>query len=427
MAVGNRQAAVALTDAKLKGMKPPASGQIEWSDAKVPGLRVRIGASGAQTFILRKRVGGKVRNITVGRYGPRFGIADARKKARSLLSDIEAGGDPTATLATPRRAGKGAQTIRNMLPDYLVAKSGLRSVGEVKRIMERYVLPEIGDRMADAVTRADVTRLIDDIAATAPVMARATHAQLSAFYTWAMPRLDRLPANPCRDAGRPPKPEARDRVLSESELRALWQVAEEEALPWGAGLKLLILTGQRREEVFAADRDEFDLKAGVWTIPADRAKNGVAHRVPLAGEAVAVLESIPAIAMTAEDGSEATSPKLFPARSRPMNAPSGFSKAQARFRVSLAKKLNKEPEAVPDWTLHDIRRTVATGLQRLGIRVEVTEAVLNHVSGSRAGIVGVYQRHSFDAEKRHALEAWAADLARIVCGDDRGNVVVLHG
>ena len=410
--------ATTLTDAKLKGMRPPAAGQVEISDAQVPGLRIRMGASGAQTFILRKRVGGRVRNITVGRYGPRFTLAEARRKARSILSDIDAGKDPTTTLPTPRRKGAGAETIVGMLPEYLASKSGKRSVGEMKRILEGYVVPAIGDRLADAVTRADVTRLVDDIAARAPVQARAVHAQLSAFYTWAMPRLDRLQFNPCRDAGRPAKPKARDRILTDAELRALWLVADAEPLPWGPGLKLLILTGQRRDEVFNADRTEFDAKGKAWVIPGDRAKNGERHLVPLSKAALAVLADVPEIKGTG---------KLFPAQGNPDNGPSGFSKAQTRFRASLAAQLKVEPDAVPAWSLHDIRRTVATGLQRLGIRLEVTEAVLNHVSGSRSGIVGVYQRHDFAAEKRHALDAWAAEVDRIVNPRKRGNVVALRG
>lgn len=407
-------ATAGLTDAKLKGLRAPATGQVEVSDPAVPGLRVRIGTTGAKTFIVRKRVGGRVKNMTVGRYGPRFTLADARKKARSLLSDIEAGGDPTSTLATPRRAGNGAETIRALLPEYLAAKADRRSVGEMRRVLEGYVLPVLGDRLADAVTRADVTALVDTIAESAPVMARNVHAQLSAFYTWAMPRLTRLAANPCRDAGRPRAPKARDRVLSEVELRTLWLLCDAEPLPWGPALKLLILTGQRRDEVFSADRAEFDLKGKLWTIPAARAKNASEHRVPLSGAAVAILKATPAV-----EGSG----KLFPARGRPENGPSGFSKAQARLRDGMVAALGD----VPEWRLHDVRRTVATGLQRLGTRLEVTEAVLNHISGSRAGITGVYQRHHFADEKRHALDAWAAEVARIVEGEGRGNVVAIRG
>lgn len=412
-----------LTDAKLKGMKPPATGQAEVSDGAVPGLRVRIGTTGAKTFIVRKRIGGKIKNITVGRYGPRFTLSDARKKARTLLSDIEAGGDPTGTLSTPRRAGKGIGTIRSLMPEYLAAKAARRSIGEIQRVLEGYVLPELGDRMADAVTRADVTRLIDGIASTAPVMARNVHAQLSAFYTWAMPRLDRLPSNPCRDAGRPSAPKSRDRVLTETELAALWKLVDAEPFPWEPALKLLMLTGQRRDEVFNADRVEFDLKGKIWTIPADRAKNGVEHRVPLTDGAVSLIASVPVLRIGIKASGDVFSPKLFPARANPFNGPSGFSKVQARLRAAMKEELG----TVPEWRLHDVRRTVATGMQRLGIRLEVTEAVLNHISGTRAGIAGVYQRHHFMDEKRHALEAWAADLDRIVSGRDAGNVVAIRG
>jgi integrase len=258
--------------------------------------------------------------------------------------------------------------------------------------------------------------MVDTIAATAPTMGRAVHAQLSAFYSWAMPRLDRLDANPCRDAGRPNKPKARDRVLTDAELGALWQVADAEPQPWGPALKLLMLTGARRDEIFSADRDEFDVRPGEWIIPAERAKNGQAHIVPLSRAALDIVKTIPAV-----EGTD----KLFPARGNAENGPSGFSKAQARFRSSLDEAL--ERDGGEHWTLHDIRRTVATGLQRLGVRFEVTEAVLNHVSGAKGGIAGVYQRLDWKAEKRTALEAWARELDRIVRGVENSNVVVING
>lgn len=405
-------AATKLTDAKLLGLKAPATGQIEYSDSDVPGLRVRIGKSGAKTFILRKRAAGKIKNITLGRYGPRFTLAQARKKARALISDLEAG----KAAPTPQKRSQGtAGTIRAMVPLYLASKSALRSHAEIKRILENHVLPKLGDRYADSVTRGEITSFIDEIGERAPVMARAVHSQLSAFYTWALPRLDRLESNPCRDAGRPDKPKPRDRVLTDEELQALWQVADEEAAPWGPGLKLLMLTGARKSEVFDADRAEFDLKGEVWQIPADRAKNGVPHIIPLSPTALAVLKALP---------TDENSAKLFPALGNAERGPGGFSRAQKRFKKSLDKKLEREEG--PYWTLHDIRRTVATGLQRLGIRFEVTEAVLNHVSGAKGGVAGVYQRHDWKAEKRTALNAWADELARVVQASDETNVIQLE-
>lgn len=393
-----------LTDAKLKGLKPPLKGQAEHSDSDVPGLRARIGTTGAITFILRKRVAGRIRNFTIGRYGGRFGLAEARKKARALISDLEAGKPP---LPPKARSAATDLTVRGLLPQYLAEKSYLRSIREVERILRVNVLPEFGDRMADTVSRGEVTRLIDGIAEHAPTMARAVHAQLSSFYTWAMPRLDRLPANPCRDAGRPSKPKARDRVLGDDELAALWNVADGEPLPWGPALKLLMLTGARREEVFGANRAEFDIAGREWLIPPERAKNGNAHLVPLSETALAVIAAIP------DDGKG----KLFPARvseGGEDRGPSGFSKAQARWRKSVDIALERDGGS--HWQMHDIRRTVATGLQRLGVRFEVTEAVLNHVSGSRGGVAGVYQRHDWKAEKKAAMDAWAIELVRIVNG-----------
>lgn len=415
-------AAVMLTDTKIKNLKAPEQGRVELADTQVPGLRVRIGAKGQPSFIIRKRVGEKVLNLTLGKYGPRFGLGDARAKARSVLNDIEAGGMPK-----PRgRAPSKGLTVRYLFEQYCEARADKKRSGkEIRRIFDRYILPEIGDRLADAITRADVTNLIDEVARggarETPVMARNVAAQLSAFYSWAMPRLERLESNPCRDADKPEKPKSRERVLSDDELQALWQVADGEALPWGPGIKLLILTGQRRDEVFNADRSEFDLKAKLWTIPGERAKNGKAHLVPLSDAAVEIVKAIPEVEIS-PDGK--MSPKLFPARSRPLNGPSGFSKAWARVMASLAQKLERP---VDHATMHDIRRTLATGLQRLGIRLEVTEAVLNHISGTRGGLAGVYQRHHFSDEKRFALDAWAAEVARIVAGKKPSNVVALKG
>lgn len=390
-----------LTDAKILAIQRPGTGQIEVRDKAVPGLRVRVGVTGTRTFVLRKSVAGRYRNITLGRFCDRFGLADARKKARQLISDIELKADPAAALPAPRRQVFVTPTVRALWPDYKAAKSHLRKIREVERVFERHILPVFGDRAADKITRGEITRFIDGIARTTPVMARNVLGYFSAFYSWALPRLDDLPGNPCRDAGRPPAPKPRERVLNEREIGVLWHVLDHEKKPFGPAIKLLLLTGQRRNEVFDADRAEFDLKAKLWTIAGVRAKNGATHLVPLSPAALAIVKDL-----LATERSE----KLLPARGNWDASPSGFSKAMRRIREALEKELGHE---VPHWTLHDLRRTMATGLQRLGVRLEVTEAVLNHLSGSRSGIVGVYQRHNYFAEKRDALAAWAREVKRL--------------
>lgn len=393
-----------LTDAKIRGLRAPEQGQAEHADTLVPGLRVRVGRSGAKAFILRKRVAGKLRTITLGRYHEkRFSLAEARKRARLLISDIEGGGVPK--LPSPRRQAKPVGTVEALSRDYLRSKAHLRSIGEITRIFQRNILPAIGARMADAVTRADVTELVDGIEGR--TMARAVSAQLSAFYNWALPRLPGDVNNPCKGAGKPSKAPSRDRVLTDAELRLLWQALDEEGGAFAHAVRLLILSLQRRAEVFEADKAEFDQVARLWTIPAARAKNGQVHLVPLS---TAMMDELHAAGAFTSRGT------LFPAQGadRVHATMSGFSKPWQRVRERVAKLAMEAGMPAPaHFTMHDLRRTGATGLQRLGVPLEVTEAILNHRSGSRGGVAGIYQRHDFAEEKRVALERWAAELVRL--------------
>jgi hypothetical protein len=191
-----RSAATILTDAKILAIRPPEKGQVEVRDKSVPGLRIRVGASGSRTFVLRKTVAGRNRNITLGRYCERFGLAEARKKARQLLSDIELKADPLVSLPAPRRRIHVTPTISSLWPEYKAAKAHLRKIKEVERVFMRHIIPAFGDRAADKITRGEITRFIDGYASTTPVMARNVLAYFSAFYSWALPRLDDLPGNP---------------------------------------------------------------------------------------------------------------------------------------------------------------------------------------------------------------------------------------
>ncbi|MEI9852294.1 MAG: integrase [Sphingomonas sp.] len=318
-------------------------------------------------------------------------LSDARKKARQILSDVEMKADPVKALPKPQRRTVSGHTVRALWPAYKKSKSHLRKVGEIERVFDRHILPEFGDRAADAITRSEITRFIDEIAQRTPVMARNILAYFSAFYTWALPRLDRLPGNPCRDAGRPPKPKPRERVLSEKEIEgarerraSLW--ARDQAAPVDRpapkrgvrGRSIRIRSGAQALDNTRRAREE-------WV---------GAFRSPSTGPAVAIVKLL----IDHDRGD-----KFIPAKGNWEAGPSGFSKAMTRIRANLETELG---QSVAHWTLHDLRRTMATGLQRLGVRLEVTEAVLNHLSGARAGIVGVYQRHNYFAEKRGALISW---------------------
>ena len=171
--------------------------------------------------------------------------------------------------------------------------------------------------------------------------------------------------------------------------------------PIGAIVRLLMLTGQRREEVAGMTWAELSEDLATWTIPATRTKNGIPHLVPLSQPARELLHALPSDRPGDVQGAHqrAKLALVFPGeRGTPF---SGWSKAKSALDTA---------SGVSGWWLHDLRRTLATGLQRLGVRLEVTEAVLNHLSGSRAGVVGIYQRHDWAEEKRAALDAWSAHL-----------------
>jgi integrase len=242
-----------------------------------------------------------------------------------------------------------------------------------------------------------------------PVAANRIRAYARACFGWAVKR-GSVPTNPFADVPVPAEEVARDRVLNDDELALVWAASETLSPPFRALVKLLILTGQRRGEVAGMRWSELALDGDAphWTLPADRTKNGRVHDVPLSPEAVAVISACPRI--VGNDFVLSTGPKA---------APSGFGKVKERLDTHITKAMvqgngGEGAAALAPWTLHDLRRTVATGLQRLGVRLEVTEAVLNHVSGTRTGIVGVYQRHQWTDEKRAALAAWAQHVSAIV-------------
>ena len=408
---------VGLTDARIAGLKAPATGQIEIADGIIAGLRLRMGASGTKTYILRKRVQGKWLNVTIGRHGPSFTLANARRKARDLLVDVEQGKSIARKPGAKRKGSKGVGTVAELYKIYLSQQieGKKRSAKEFDRVFRIYIEPELGDRLADSITRSDVSRFVEKIAfergKETLTMARIVYRHLSTFYSWALTRLEHLPANPCRDAWHPKPSEPRDRVLSDRELAALWEAAFEEGHPFGHVVQMLILTAQRRGEVLDATCDEFDLKGKVWTIPGDRAKNGKANVVPLSSQALAVVTEIFMTAGIAPDEAHKQSQLLLASKVTDTNSVSGLSKAWKRIRKSVDEKLGYE---AGHFTPHDIRRTVATGLQRLGIPLVVSEAVLNHQSGSAmAGVAGVYHRHQYTNEKREALALWGMEVLRI--------------
>jgi integrase len=268
-------------------------------------------------------------------------------------------------------------------------------VGALRRSFGKHL-----DMPAASLDRATVVRVFDSLAKDGrAAMAGATARYGSALFGWAI-RRGSLSVNPFERVPIAPTVR-RDRVLSDDEIRHVWSASD------GAGafdgiVRALLLTGQRRDEVCGLAWSELDPGLTVWTLPAARSKNGKPHVIPISPQLEALLRAQPHISR---------SDLVFPGERRVF---SGWSKSKARLDRRCG---------VSGWRLHDLRRTVATGLQRLGVRLEVTEAVLGHVGGSRAGIVGIYQRHTWANEKRAALNAWGEHVAAIVEGREAGRTV----
>lgn len=386
----------------------------EYPDGRVAGLYLIVQPNSKKSWALRYRLGGKTRKHTIGKF-PGITLAAARDRARAAIDVKDAGQDPTIERRLAAQAARAAEVealrgVRNLFENvaidfinlHAMRKTRDRSWRETARILGLrpdpadpknlifaggYLKEWKGRRVQD-ITKRDINVLLNGIAGRTPIMANRVLAAVRKLFSWCVSQ-DILQASPCVAIEPPGKENSRDRVLSDNELRALWLAADEEAYPYGAVAQLLMLTGQRLNEVARMSWSEIDLDKATWVLPAGRSKNKIEHHVPLSEAACSILRATPRIADV---------PFVFAIDKKPVSA---FSRAKDR----LAAKMEGE-----HWTFHDLRRTMATGMAKLNIELPVIEKVLNHTSGTFRGVVGVYQRHSYADEKRAALDRWATHL-----------------
>ena len=401
-----------LTTKAIENLKPSAARR-EIPDGDVRGLYLQIFPSGRASWAFRYRFGGRTRKFTIGP-SPEISLKDARDLARKAHGTIASGQDP-AELKQERKATSRIPVDRD-LTEKVAAQflqrhvKGLapKTMREVTRMLAKDIIPVWRGRRLSQITKADIHELLDGIVDRgAPVQANRTHAWLKIMCNFAVQRglIEVSPMAGIKAPGGQETP--RDRILTDGELRALWDAADALEQPYRGFVQLLILTGQRRGEVSGLTWSELDLETKLWTLPAGRAKNGVEHTIPLSDQAVAIVRSLPRIA-----GSEF----VFSISGR----------SQIRGYGIIKRRLDAlMPADIPPWVLHDIRRTVASGMARLGINLPVIEKLLNHVSGSFGGIVSVYQRHDFAEPKRAAMQAWANFVEQLVSGAPAGNVIEL--
>jgi integrase len=373
----------------------PATVRIDYWDESLPGFGLRVTPDGQKTWTVMYRFGGRKRRYTLGAY-PTLSLADARKLAREAQRSVRLGIDPAATKKTERLADCFAELAEHYLERY--AKPRKKSWREDARIIANKLNPALGNIRAQDVTRADMRLLLEKIAEHAPIEANRTLATCRKLYNWAISQ-DLVAANPCVQISAPGQERQRDRVLSDHEVRTVWKDLDNEEPKMAAIMRLRLITAQRGGEVAAMERSELDLAEGWWTIPAEKAKNGLAHRVPLTAPAIKILERV--LAAPGE------STYVFP-------APLSKGKAStSKFDLTKAAERIRRRTGIKDLTAHDLRRTAASRMTGMGIARLTVSKILNHVE---SGVTAVYDRHSYDHEKREALEQWALRLRIIVSG-----------
>ena len=391
--------AVTFTARSVAALKPPPGGQRDMWDPSFPRFGLRISDRGRKVWVLRYRMKGRHRRLTLGQY-PDLSLADARKKARNVLHDVGNGKDPAAQKAADRIA----ETIGELATEYLDrhAKPRKKSWREDERIIQKELLPRWKHRKVRELTRREVRALIDTVAERpAPIMANRVLALVRKMLNFALEN-DWIDANPAVKIPRPGDERARDRVLTNAELRKVWTAFDAEPPLLQAFCKLRLLTAQRGGELRQLRWSDVDLQNGWWTIPADQSKNGFSHRVPLSSTARTILESLQPLT--------GDSRWVFPSPAR-------------QGPVVEVKKVIRNVQAKTGIAFrgHDLRRTAASRMAGSGVSRLVVAKVLNHVE---TGVTAVYDRHTYDREKRAALDLWARQLEAILTEQQAADRVV---
>ena len=410
-----------LTAATVDKMQPTDRRQ-EIPDSLCTGLYLTVQTTGKKGWQVRYRHGGVHRRMTLGGY-PVLSLADARQRARDTMAAATEGRDPAGEV----KAAKAPKPEDDR--DKLAAVIGLfmkrhaahnRRAADVAAMFKREIMAKWGERAIHEITKRDAIDLLDAIVDRgSPITANRLLAHLRTVWTWAKGR-DIITTSPF-DGIKPPSPEkSRDRVLTDQEIIWFWRACEKLGQPFGPLYRLLLLTGQRLRE--GAEMTEGEMRGNLWIIPAARVKNGDEHSVPLSEAVSAVLGAVQRISGKA--GYVFTTTGQSPV--------SGFTRAKGRLDRLMADIANEgraegiDRIEIPPFTIHDLRRTAASGMAGLRFPPHVVEAVLNHRSGTRRGVAGVYNRFDYADEKRAALEAWGNYVTRLVEGG-AANVVQLAG
>lgn len=406
-----------LKDLDVRNLKPSPDRVLQFPDGKLPGFGVRITKTGVKSFYLLYRYNNQQGRLNLGRY-PELSLAEARKKAETARVRLRLGFNPAtefkaAALAAteipllPGNITTDAPTFKDALDQYIslhLSELKASTAKEKARNLKAVFLSSLAERPLDCITTKEINDIIDPIKLRAKSAARHAHKDLSSFFNWHKKRRT-IADNPLQ--GTPvPAAAKRDNAMKNFQILSVWNATEQEPYPLGYIAQIMLLTAQRRSEVAEMKWDELDLNNGIWTIPATRTKNGKEHVVPLSNFAAEILFKIPRVPLHRKPGqSREFSPYVFPRRKDPSRPMKWFSSAKRR----LQKTSNTE-----GWTLHDMRRTAATGFGSLGTDLKARKKILNHAESS---VTDIYDRFDYFHQRCEALHKWAEHVRKVINGE----------
>jgi integrase len=416
----------ALTKRVVEAICPCPERQLFLWDAKVPGFGLRILPSGRRSYIFQYRTKSRQqRRIVLGVHGP-LTTDIARGMAADMYEAVRKGGDPVdqQKIVAGRERDTVEYIVDQFMEKYLKQKKRSQSYTvATRRLFDNHVLPRWRARDIKSITRRDVIDLLDKLVEhKKPVAANRTLAAVRKLFNWALQR-GIVDATPVALVEMPGEETRRERVLSVAEIQRLWPQFHSLAYPFGSFFKMVLATGQRRDEVAKMRWKDIDDKERTWTLPSEMTKSARAHIVPLSPLAMKILAEakegstlLPADRDEDDAAKAKPAPYVFTTRGdRPI---SGYSKAKARLDEAVAKVRGDAAQNSPEpWTIHDLRRTVGTGLGRLGMSRFIISRILNHADRS---VTGIYDQYDYLTEKRAALEGWGAYLVNIATLSDAG-------